>query len=121
MESIQQGAPSYIVDYSGVDRTALADCVVAGLKRKKAYYNRIIPHPDYLSVESSVSAFVPGGAVLLEAQGAVPYFASRFYADRVEIYGRYSVWGDLGKDVIPFVKECAAKLGGTSAERDIKK
>ncbi len=120
MQSIQQEAPSYVVDYSGVDRADLASCVVTRLERKTSYYNRLIDGSEYLTVESSVSAFIPGGAILLEAEGAVPYFATRIYADRVEIYGRFSVWGDHGKVVIRFVKECAAELGGTSAERPRK-
>lgn len=120
MDSIQSGAPSYIVEYAGVERDELLKCVAERLDGKSAYINRRVDSAEYASIESYSPAYLPAGGVLVEG-GAVPYFATRFYSDRVEIYGRYNVWGDHGKNVIPIVNDCVSSLGGTSSERTAEK
>ncbi|WP_428409964.1 hypothetical protein [Hyphococcus sp.] len=111
MESIQSGDPSYVVSYTGADRNDLRSCAQAKFDEKSAYsfYAKEVGEYSVIEAYAEGALALPGGSV---TETGVPYFATRFYSDRVEIYGRYSISGDYGKGFVPYIKECVAELGG---------
>ncbi|WP_425408590.1 hypothetical protein [Hyphococcus sp.] len=101
-QSVYDQAPSYVVKFSNVDTLKLATCAdgIFNEKHESAYYS-VIKGGDPYVIEH-----------WWRLKQLAPMFISKFYMDRVEINGRFNVWGDYGELYIPIVKECLARMGG---------
>jgi hypothetical protein len=110
MTGIQSGDPSYIIKFEGVEYAMLAECSKGELDKTRAYINEVELRSGAIIIETFSPTYYP------IAGGKVPYFATHVLETRVEIFGRPSLQGDFGKDMIPHIKGCITSLGGKVTE-----
>lgn len=101
-ESVSKKAPSYVVQFGDVDRFKVADCADQRfIEKYNAGYFSVIKGGDPYAIEYWWRLRQPA-----------PMFIAKFYADRVEINGRYNIWGDYGVEYSPIVEGCVIENGG---------
>ena len=97
--SLQERSPSYVVTYAAIDHTELRDCVHEKIINKRGYSGVL-----NTGKTESHSFIVQPLMGFIGPQGTV--WVANFYAQRTEIFGTASLYGDQGKYILPFIDEC---------------
>lgn len=98
---LEEKEASYFFTYDGVDRDSLVRCATTEYDSKNSggFQPGVIRWGDPVIVEH-----------WWRLRQMIPMFLVKYYTDKVEINGRYNIWGDYGKDMLPTLETCVSSL-----------